>query len=300
MPIWAETRRASSRALGLTNIGTTIRSCRWRSIRDWRRAAGRGRCARRSTLHDAGIQVILDVVLNHTGESDHLGPTVAYRDNARCGIGYEGGDLALRRRQRLRQQARSDAAGGASSGSARSDTAARVGGFRQVHDRHRPRPARARLRRRRAVLTIRSIRLRDLVHVAEPTRFIQAGRLSARHLQPGGRNGTDQLARLTMRQFCAAIRHHRRGGDAVRRVVRRVRGAASADGFAQHHRPRRPPWRTSSPYALTQQGERRAIDRRQSFWNHGVGPSDDPAVREARLRDVRALLDALHLAAFRC
>jgi glycogen operon protein len=30
-------------------------------------------------LHDAGIEVILDVVYNHTGEGNHLGPTVSFR-----------------------------------------------------------------------------------------------------------------------------------------------------------------------------------------------------------------------------
>jgi isoamylase len=36
------------------------------------------------TLHAAGIEVILDVVYNHTGEGNHLGPTLAFRgiDNA--------------------------------------------------------------------------------------------------------------------------------------------------------------------------------------------------------------------------
>jgi glycogen operon protein len=36
------------------------------------------------TLHDAGIEVILDVVYNHTGEGNHLGPTLGFRgiDNA--------------------------------------------------------------------------------------------------------------------------------------------------------------------------------------------------------------------------
>lgn len=36
------------------------------------------------TLHEAGIQVILDVVYNHTGEGNHLGPTLSLRgiDNA--------------------------------------------------------------------------------------------------------------------------------------------------------------------------------------------------------------------------
>ena len=35
-------------------------------------------------LHDAGMEVILDVVYNHTGEGDHRGPTLAFRgvDNA--------------------------------------------------------------------------------------------------------------------------------------------------------------------------------------------------------------------------
>jgi len=36
------------------------------------------------TLHNAGIEVILDVVYNHTGEGNHLGPTLCFRgiDNA--------------------------------------------------------------------------------------------------------------------------------------------------------------------------------------------------------------------------
>jgi glycogen operon protein len=31
------------------------------------------------TLHEAGLEVILDVVYNHTGEGDHTGPTLAFR-----------------------------------------------------------------------------------------------------------------------------------------------------------------------------------------------------------------------------
>src|SRR3954462_6411868 len=31
------------------------------------------------TLHEAGIEVILDVVYNHTGEGNHLGPTLSFR-----------------------------------------------------------------------------------------------------------------------------------------------------------------------------------------------------------------------------
>ncbi len=35
-------------------------------------------------LHRAGLEVILDVVYNHTGEGNHLGPTLSLRgiDNA--------------------------------------------------------------------------------------------------------------------------------------------------------------------------------------------------------------------------
>ena len=35
-------------------------------------------------LHEAGIEVILDVVYNHTAEGNHLGPTLSFQgiDNA--------------------------------------------------------------------------------------------------------------------------------------------------------------------------------------------------------------------------
>ena len=35
-------------------------------------------------LHEAGIEVILDVVYNHTAEGNHFGPTLSFRgiDNA--------------------------------------------------------------------------------------------------------------------------------------------------------------------------------------------------------------------------
>src|SRR5206468_952598 len=32
-----------------------------------------------SRLHDAGIELILDVVYNHTAEGNHLGPTLSFR-----------------------------------------------------------------------------------------------------------------------------------------------------------------------------------------------------------------------------
>ena len=52
-------------------------------------------------LHRAGIEVILDVVFNHTAEGDHDGPTLCFRglDNPTYYI-LEAGPLALRQLQR--------------------------------------------------------------------------------------------------------------------------------------------------------------------------------------------------------
>ena len=57
-------------------------------------------------LHRAGLEVILDVVFNHTAEGDHRGPTLSFRglDNTTYYI-LESGSLALRELQRHRQHA---------------------------------------------------------------------------------------------------------------------------------------------------------------------------------------------------
>ncbi len=57
-------------------------------------------------LHRAGIEVILDVVFNHTAEGDHDGPTLCFRglDNGAYYI-LEHDRVALRRLHRLRQHA---------------------------------------------------------------------------------------------------------------------------------------------------------------------------------------------------
>ena len=62
------------------------------------RAASRCRSSRRwsRTLHRAGIEVILDVVYNHTAEGNHLGPTLSFR-----GIDNRGLLPARRRRRAL-------------------------------------------------------------------------------------------------------------------------------------------------------------------------------------------------------
>ena len=72
-------------ALGLTNAwGYNPGDLRRARSAPRARAAGR-RCARATdALHAAGIEVVLDVVLNHNGESDEFGPTLSFRglDNA--------------------------------------------------------------------------------------------------------------------------------------------------------------------------------------------------------------------------
>src|SRR5262249_24517980 len=52
------------------------------SVADARYAIGDATDELRTTierLHDAGIEVVLDVVYNHTAEGDHLGPTLSFR-----------------------------------------------------------------------------------------------------------------------------------------------------------------------------------------------------------------------------
>ena len=63
----ATTRSASSRRTTSTR-SDTARASRCRSSRAMVRA-----------LHEAGIEVILDVVYNHTAEGNHLGPTLSFR-----------------------------------------------------------------------------------------------------------------------------------------------------------------------------------------------------------------------------
>ena len=59
------------------------------------------------TLHSAGIEVILDVVYNHTGEGNQLGPTLSLRgiDNASYYRSTPSDRALLRRLHRLRQHA---------------------------------------------------------------------------------------------------------------------------------------------------------------------------------------------------
>ena len=70
-----------------------------------------------ANLHAAGIEVILDVVYNHTGEGNEFGPTVSFRgiDNASYYV-LEPRQAEVRRLHRLRQLAQPAASAGAADG----------------------------------------------------------------------------------------------------------------------------------------------------------------------------------------
>ena len=63
-------------------------------------------------LHRAGIEIILDVVFNHTAEGDHRGPTLSFRglDNNTYYI-LEDGPVTLRQLHRYWQYAQRQPSG---------------------------------------------------------------------------------------------------------------------------------------------------------------------------------------------
>ena len=71
-----------------------------------------------AALHDAGIEVILDVVYNHTAEGNHLGPTLCYRgiDNAVVLLADARQAALLRELHRHRQCAEARASARAADG----------------------------------------------------------------------------------------------------------------------------------------------------------------------------------------
>ena len=256
-------------------------------------------------LHDAGIEVILDVVLNHTGEGDHLGPTVAYRgldnatwyrlraddpsryvDDSGCGNGL---DLTRQAALRLGLEALRNAAVFGGFDGFRYDLATALGRRADGFDADAP---------FLAALRADPI-LRDLLHVAEPWDIGPGGyRLGA---FPAGWPEWNDRWRDTMRRFW-------RGDQGIIGEVA-TRFAGSSDVFAANHRPTS----DSLNFITAHDGftladlvayahkhneangekNRDGTDANNS-WNHGVeGPSPDPSVREARARDVRALLATL-------
>jgi glycogen debranching enzyme GlgX/4-alpha-glucanotransferase len=256
-------------------------------------------------LHAAGLRVILDVVLNHTGEGDAFGPTVSLRgldsalyyrhgsdrpeglvDDTGC-----GNTLALDRPAVLRlamDTLRHWAIEGGVDGF-RFDLGATLGRRQDGFD-----PAAPLYQAIEQDPLLRTLRI-----VAEPW-----------DVGPGGY----RLGELPARwgewndKYRDTVRRFWRGdGWTVGELATRLSG--SADVFAARHR------RPSSGVAFlaahdgfsladlvayrekhnAANGEDNRDGHGENYsWNHGVeGPSDDPPVRAARAGDVRALLTTL-------
>ncbi|MBT9292451.1 glycogen debranching protein GlgX [Prosthecodimorpha staleyi] len=258
-------------------------------------------------LHAAGIAAILDVVLNHTGESDRLGPTVSLRglDNAtwyRLVPGAPadylndtgcGNMLALDRSIPLRlalDSLRLWVARGGFDGF-RYDLATTLARRPDGFDPDAPLLA----------AIAQDPLLRDCVHIAEPW-----------DIGPGGH----QLGRFPD----AWGEWNDRYRDTVRRLWRgdggmvgalATRFAGSADIFAGRFRP----LSRSLNFVTAHDGftladlvahagkhngangeDNRDGTNDNSSWNHGVeGATGDPAIQAARRGDVRALLATLIL-----
>ncbi|TBW33715.1 glycogen debranching enzyme GlgX [Siculibacillus lacustris] len=305
MPIWAWLDERHLAPLGLTNYwgynpitplapDPRLAPGGWSEIR-----------TAIDALHEVGIAVILDVVLNHTGESDHHGPTVSLRgldnalyyrtrtddrsryvDDAGC-----GNVPALDRQAMMRiglEALRVSALRGGFDGF-RYDLATTLGRRRAGFDAAAP---------FLAALEQDPV-LRTLIHIAEPWDIGPGGyQLGA---FPATWGEWNDRYRDTMRRFW-------RGdeglvGDLATRL------AGSSDVFAGRRRKAS----DSVNYVTAHDGftladlvsytgkhnlangenNRDGSDANQS-WNHGVeGPSSDPAIVAARARDVRALIATL-------
>ena len=257
-----------------------------------------------AALHAAGIAVVLDVVLNHSGESDEFGPTLSLRglDNATyyrhaaddpsrlVNDAGTGNTLALERAPVLRlamDSLRRWAACGLDG--FRFDLAATLGRRPDGFDMEAPFLAAMQ----------QDPALRDLALIAEPW-DIGLGGYQVGRFPPGWGEWNDH--------FRDTARHFWRGDAGVVGELA-TRLAGSADIFAGRHRPlsRGINFVTAHDgftladlvaYAgkhndANGEHNRDGTDNNVS-WNHGVeGRTDDPAIIAARRGDARALLATL-------
>ena len=258
-----------------------------------------------AALHAAGLEVIVDVVLNHTGESDALGPTVSLRgldnetyyrlvegdagryvDDAGCGnvLAHDRPAVARLAVDVLRYYAEFAGVDGY-----RFDLATTLGrdpnGFDPAHPLFRA--------------IAEDPLLADLKLIAEPWDIGPGGyRLGA---FPAGWGEWNDRYRDTVRRYWR--------GDAGCRGALATRLAGSSDVFGGGARAPS----SSINFVTAHDGftladlvsyevkhnEANGEDNQDGSnvnysWNHGVeGPSPDPAIRAARERDVRALLATL-------
>jgi len=258
-----------------------------------------------AAFHEAGIEVLLDVVLNHSGEGDARGPTLSLRgldnvtyyrtvdgdaaryvDDTGC-----GNTLALDRPPvlRLALDTLRHYASAAGVDGFRFDLATTLGRRGDGFDPGGPLFA----------AIARDPLLRDLKLIAEPWDVGPGGyRLGA---FPADWGEWNDRYRDTVRRFWR--------GDAGMTGELATRIAGSPDVFAAA---RRPPARSVNFVAAHDgftladlvaferkhndaNGEDNRDGTTQNFsWNHGVeGPAADAAVRDARARDVRSLLATL-------
>ncbi len=257
-----------------------------------------------SAFHAAGIEVLLDVVLNHTGEGDARGPTLSLRgldnatyyrldeagryvdDDTRCGnaLALDRGPVMRLALDALRYYAVTTSVDGF-----RFDLATTLGRTGRGFD-----PAAPML----AAIAQDPV-LRELKLVAEPWDVGDGGyRLGA--FGPGFREWNDRY-RDAVRRFWR--------GDARMTGELATRIAGSADVFGAR---RRPPSCSVNFVAAHDgftlrdlvsferkhneangEGNRDGTDANFS-WHHGIeGPAADPAIEEKRRRDVRSLLATL-------
>lgn len=257
-----------------------------------------------AALHAAGIDVVLDVVLNHSGESDEFGPTLSLRglDNATyyrhaaddpsrlINDAGTGNTLALERAPVLRlamDALRRWAACGLDG--FRFDLAATLGRRPEGFDTEAPFLAAMQ----------QDPVLRDLALIAEPW-DIGPGGYQVGRFPPGWAEWNDH--------FRDTARHFWRGDAGVVGELA-TRLAGSADIFAGRHRPlsrginfvtAHDGFTLADLVAFSNKhndanGEhnRDGTDNNVS-WNHGVeGRTDDAAIIAARRGDARALLATL-------
>ena len=258
-----------------------------------------------SALHDAGIEVLLDVVFNHTAESDALGPTLSLRglDNASY---YRlaphdkahyvndtgcGNTLALDRppAMRLVLDALRHFVRHAGVDGFRFDLATTLGRRESGFDPDAP--------------LLHAIAqdplLRDRKLIAEPWDIGPGGHQLGAF--PAAWGEWNDRYRDTARRFWRGDAHQlgelatRLAGSSdvlgprSRSPSRSVNLITAHDGFTladlvSH---------AGKHNAANGEGNRDGTDHNLS-WNHGVeGPSDDEALRAARARDTRALLATL-------
>ncbi len=258
-----------------------------------------------AALQGAGIAVLLDVVLNHTGEGDHLGPTVSLRglDNASyyrllpddpcryvndTGCGHT---LALDRPPMLRLAMEALRCWTTRAGidGFRFDLATTLGRRADGFDPDAP----------LFEAIDQDPMLRDRVLIAEPWDIGEGGyRLGA---FPDGWGEWNDRFRDTARRFWR--------GDAGMVAELATRFAGSADIFGARHRPVSHSVNFVTAHDGFTLADLVAHDRKHNeangehnrdgtdqnySWNHGIeGPVDDPAIRSARAGDVRALLATL-------